>query len=114
MGTARKSLVNLDHADIIRYFNSIVRGVINYYSFADNRSSLGSIVRLMQQSCALTLALKYKLRTMAKAFKKFGTLLKCPDTGTEFYLPGKLTRIRQFGKSVQLTHLFCQSRRIGI
>lgn len=34
------NLVNLDHADILRYYNSVIRGVHNYYDFVGNRSSL--------------------------------------------------------------------------
>lgn len=105
LATARKGLVNLDHADIIMLYNAVILGIVNYYSFADNRSSLGSVVRLLQQSCALTLALKYKLRTAKKAFKKFGTLLKCPHTGKALSLPETLSRIRLFKTEVQKSHL---------
>jgi len=66
-------MTNLDHADIIAYYNAVVRGILTYYSFADNRSRLGSIIRYLHMSCARTMALKYKLRFMAKAYKKFGS-----------------------------------------
>jgi len=105
MGTARKSLVNLDHADIIMYFNAIINGLINYYSFADNRCSLGSIARLLRESCALTLALKYKFRTQAKAFKRFGKELSCPLTDKSLKIPSSLPRIRDFRPGTQLDHL---------
>jgi len=35
-GKFQGNLINLDHADIIRRFNSIIRGIYNYYSFVDN------------------------------------------------------------------------------
>ena len=35
-------LINMDHADILGFYSAIVRGVLNYYSFADNHKSLGS------------------------------------------------------------------------
>jgi len=35
-------LINMDHADILDFYNSKVRGVLNYYSFVDNHKSLGS------------------------------------------------------------------------
>jgi len=35
-GTFQGNLINLEHADIIRRFNSIIRGIYNYYSFVDN------------------------------------------------------------------------------
>jgi group II intron reverse transcriptase/maturase len=72
-------LINLDHADIIRFYNQIIRGILDYYSFSDNKKSLGSFVHGLKHSCALTLALKLKLRHRSKVFKKFGKTLKCPD-----------------------------------
>lgn len=38
--TAVKALVNLDHADILAFFNNKIRGLLNYYSFAGNFSRL--------------------------------------------------------------------------
>jgi len=34
------SLMNLDHADIILYYNSVIRGIHNYYDFVGNRNNL--------------------------------------------------------------------------
>ena len=90
-------LINLDHADIIRYFNSVIRGNLNYYSFANNRKSLGSFIHGLKWSCARTLALKYKLRFASKVFRKFGSKLKCPDTGLELAIPKTFKAIKIFG-----------------
>lgn len=98
-----KRLQNLDHADIIAYYNAVVRGIVNYYSFADNRSSLGSIVRWLHMSCARTLALKYKLRFMAKAYKQFGKLLTCPQKNVSLYKPDTIYRVREFNTRKALT-----------
>jgi hypothetical protein len=43
--------MNLDHADIIKYYNAVVRGIINYYSFVDNIARLSSIVGYLKLSC---------------------------------------------------------------
>jgi len=94
--TAIKRMVNMDHADIVNYYNMVVRGILNFYSHVDNRSSLGSIVRYLHISCTLTLALKYKLRRMTRAYKKFKKELGCPETGTKLYKPETLMRIRKF------------------
>ncbi len=104
LAKALTRLVNFDHTDIIGYFNAIVRGILNYYPFADNRRNLGSIVRFLHMSCARTLALKYKMRFVAKAYKKFGSLLACPNTGVGLFKPKTLKRIRQFdlGKPMNL------------
>ena len=105
LATARKSLVNLDHADILGYYNSVINGILNYYTFADNRSSLGSIYRILKDSCALTLALKYKLRTMGKTYAKFKRYLACPITDKTLVHPTTLKRSRLFQVDTQMTHL---------
>lgn len=35
-GTSLTRIQNQDHADILRYYNAVIRGLVNYYSFADN------------------------------------------------------------------------------
>jgi hypothetical protein len=87
MPTGLKRIQNWSHADILAYYNAVVRGIVNYYSFADNRSSLGSVVRTLHISCARTLALKYKLRFISKAYKTFGPLLMCPETQYKLFKP---------------------------
>ena len=79
--TARSDLTPWSHADILEFYNQKVRGTINYYSFASNRSSLNQIVHVLHMSCALTLALKYKLKTASRTFYRFGKCLACPATG---------------------------------
>lgn len=34
------NLINMDHGDIIRYYNSVIRGISNYYDFVGNRNAL--------------------------------------------------------------------------
>lgn len=72
----KQGLSQLSHPQILNYFNSRIRGVLNYYSCVHNRNSLWAIVRLLRYSCALCLAKKFKLKTLAKTFKKFGPELK--------------------------------------
>jgi len=43
-GTANNALINLSHADIIAFYNSKVRGLYNYYSFAGNRKRLKLVI----------------------------------------------------------------------
>ena len=89
-------LINLEHADIVQYFNSIINGILNYYSFANNFKSLGTIVHLLKHSCALTLALKLRLRHRAKVFKKFGTHLECPISKKKLHIPKTFKAKKQF------------------
>jgi hypothetical protein len=72
----KSNCIPLTHPQILNYFNSRIRGILNYYSCVHNRNELWSIVRFLNYSCALTLARKFKLKTLAKTFKKFGRDLK--------------------------------------
>lgn len=40
IGTAKNALINLEHADILAFYNSKMRGILSFYSFAGNRSGL--------------------------------------------------------------------------
>nr|YP_009040933.1 hypothetical protein GU34_p10 [Pyropia kanakaensis]AIB08211.1 hypothetical protein [Pyropia kanakaensis] len=82
-------LINMDHADILDFYNSIVKRVVDYYFFVDNYKSLGAWIYCMRLSCARTLALKYKLRSVVKLFKKFGSNLACPNTHKKFIFTHK-------------------------
>lgn len=97
-------MVNWDHGDILRYYNAIVRGYLSAYSFVDNFKSRGTLVHGRKMSCALTLAQKFKLRTAAKTFKKFGRVREEKETGTQFYLPPnfKRTRLFKIGEEISL------------
>lgn len=88
--------MNFDHADIVKYYNAVVRGILNYYSFVDNIARLSAIVEYLRYSCRLTLAKKYKLRTMGATFKKFGKRLACKETKTSFFSPPNYKRTREF------------------
>jgi group II intron reverse transcriptase/maturase len=94
--------INLDHQDILRYYNSVIRGVLNYYSFANNRKSLGSFIHGLKLSCARTLALKYKLRHASKIYRKFGPKLKSPDGSVELYIPSTFKAIKKFSYNVPI------------
>jgi len=94
--TALRRMVNYDHSDILRFFNSKIRGILNYYSFVDNAKSLVSLVHGLKHSCALTLALKFKLRERSKVFKKFGKYLECKETGTKLFIPKTFARTQKF------------------
>jgi group II intron reverse transcriptase/maturase len=100
--TAVRRLVNLDHADIVRYYNHLIHRLISYYSFADNFSRLSNIVHGLKHSCALTLALKYKLRFRSKVFKRFGSFLKEPETKVQIAIPKTFKRMRKFAVSAPI------------
>jgi len=72
----KSNCIPLTHPQILNYYNRIIRGILNYYSCVHNRNELWSIVRFLNYSCALTLARKFKLKTIKKSFAKFGRDLK--------------------------------------
>ena len=64
---------NIDLWNIIDNYLSIQRGILNYYSMANNYGRLAARVHFsLKYSCALTISSKMKLRTMRGAFKKYG------------------------------------------
>lgn len=66
-------LIYLDHQAIILRYNAIINGLLNYYSFVDNLSKFHQIIGyILRHSCAKTLARKFRLKSRARAFKKFG------------------------------------------
>lgn len=95
----RMRRVNREHPDILNYFNSKIRGIRNYYSFAANRSSLSKIVWRRWKSCARTLAKKFKRKTIKKVVDRFGKDLKHEETNIAFEKPSTLTRTNHFAPS---------------
>jgi group II intron reverse transcriptase/maturase len=118
IATSRRDLVNHSHQDILQLYNSITRDILNNNRYlAVNYSSsspssrggatnpgdpggplgVGSrsgVIGLLKMSCALTLALKYKLRTARSTFSQFGPQLRDPDSLLEFTdsLPPKILK----------------------
>nr|YP_010836049.1 hypothetical protein QLP54_mgp17 [Phyllosticta yuccae]WGC90064.1 hypothetical protein [Phyllosticta yuccae] len=66
--------------EIILLYNSVYRGIINYYSFTHNINQLSSWVHfILKTSCAKLLANKLSLGTQSKVYLKFGKNLKGDD-----------------------------------
>lgn len=70
--TKKTSWIHLDIGAIIQKYNYLWNGLLNYYSFAYNRSQLNYVQYLLLHSAACTLMNKLKLSSRAKVFKKFG------------------------------------------
>lgn len=43
-GTYKGNMINLDHVDILRYYNSVMRGIYNYYNFTRNILRVGHVL----------------------------------------------------------------------
>jgi Type II intron maturase len=79
--------VNLDHADILRFYNTRLQDSLNEEAFVDSRRTRKKRVWLVHRSCAHTLVRKYKRTSVHKCFKKFGKRLTCPQTGRQLDHP---------------------------
>lgn len=66
--------------EIILLYNSVCRGITNYYRFAHNFNELSSWTHfILKSSCAKLLAAKLTLGNQKKVFEKFGSNLKGED-----------------------------------
>ena len=114
--SAMKKWIFLDHRNIIHRFNAVIRGYLNYFSFVDNLSVLGSIIKgILLHSCAKTLAQKFRLSSRAKVFKTFGPYLATKDAiPVGLYIPSTFKKTREFqkGKSVSVDPLEALNWRI--
>lgn len=83
--------MGLEHKQIIDRYNAVLRGYLNYYSFAHNYGEMAATTEFtLKQSCAKLLAAKFTLKTMSKVFQKFGPNLQAPTTegnGAQFLKP---------------------------
>jgi hypothetical protein len=73
--SSQKKWLLLDADQLIRLYNSTLRGLLNYYRFVDNFASLSRIQYILRYSLAKTLAHKYR-RTMSAIFRRHGRNLR--------------------------------------
>jgi len=72
---AKTSWINLPLNEIIMRYNSVQRGLTNFYSFADNRARLWLIQFILHHSCAALFKRKLNMTSRAAVFKRFGRTL---------------------------------------
>jgi group II intron reverse transcriptase/maturase len=75
-GKAIGGLQNLDVSDIIGFYNSVFRGIWNYFGFVDNSSSLQKVWWSLQESLAFTLSRKFRLTGIKEIFRRFGNPIR--------------------------------------
>lgn len=74
-GSAYLKISLLEDADIVKRFNAVIRGILNFYSCINHRSDLWKVLSIIRKSCALTLAHKHSMTSAARAYAKFGPIL---------------------------------------
>ena len=66
--------------EIILLYNSVYRGLTNYYRFVHNFNELSSQTHyILKSSCAKLLAAKFTLKSQRRVYEKFGSDLKGDD-----------------------------------
>lgn len=64
-------LTQFNDGEIIRKYSEVMHSLLEYYSPADNFSSVKSLVEYLRKSCILTLAMRHK-KSKAWAYKTYG------------------------------------------
>lgn len=101
--TRKTAWINLDLVTIIKKYNDVWQGLLNYYSFAYNRCQLNYIQYLLHHSLACTFMNKLKLNSRRQVFKKYGKTIQVQnDKGklVAFKLAKNLPRIEKFSNSI--------------
>jgi len=90
--------INTDLWNIIDSYKSIERGILNYYSMANNYGRLAARVHyILKYSCALTTSSKMKLKTLRGAFKRYGKNLTIKVGDESISYPKILYKRRHVG-----------------
>lgn len=76
-GTFKGYWINSYHVEILNYYSSVIRDVYNNFSFVNNTRELAHVVCKLTESCALTLARKFNVKTMRLVYRKWGDDLGC-------------------------------------
>lgn len=63
-------------AEVVKRFNTVIRGIVNYYCGIEHLSALYELWELLRRSCSLTLAHRHKKRTAKAGFHKWSRDLK--------------------------------------
>lgn len=101
--TRKTAWINLDLVTIIKKYNDVWQGLLNYYSFAYNRCQLNYIQYLLHHSLACTFMNKLKLNSRRQVFKKYGKTIQVQNEEgklVSFKLVKNLPRIEKFSNSV--------------
>ena len=101
--TRKTAWINLELFTIVKKYNEVWQGLLNYYSFAYNRCQLNWIQYLLHHSLACTFMNKLKLNSRKQVFKKYGNTIQVRDkNGKEiaFKLKKNLQRIDKFSNNM--------------
>jgi group II intron reverse transcriptase/maturase len=101
--TRKTAWNNLELFTIVKKYNDVWQGLLNYYSFAYNRCQLNWIQYLLHHSLACTFMNKLKLNSRKQVFKKYGNTIQVRDKNGKliaFKLEKNLPRIDKFSNNI--------------
>lgn len=104
--TRKTAWMYLELGELITKYNQIWQGILNFYSFAYNRSQLNLIQYLLLHSAACSIMNKMKIRSRRKVFRKYGGNLTVTynDKKVSFKLQKTLKRINKFSPTQLLPY----------
>lgn len=78
--TKNGRFINHTLYEIIEHYKMVERGILQYYSLANNYGRVAARVHyILKYSCALTIASKMKLKTLKRVFNKYGKDISIRD-----------------------------------
>lgn len=94
-----KRISGFSHFEILDYYNITVFRILEYYKLANNLSDLRQVLRLMKNSCILTLCSRIGLSPRSWR-SHFSGSLRDPITGLEFYTPDSFRPVLYFNNKL--------------
>lgn len=80
IGQPKFSLYVAEPDEMVGLYGSVIRGYLNYYSFADNYKKLASAVfYILRASLCKLIAAKYKLKSVKQVLRKYGKFVKVDE-----------------------------------
>jgi hypothetical protein len=95
-GVHKGAWVNLPIKDMVVRYKAVLNGILNYYSFVDNRSRLNVIYWILLFGLAKTIANKKKMKSMKRVFKKYGKELQFLPESVPFDRPNLDRKPKRF------------------
>lgn len=78
--TRNGRFINHTLYEIIEHYKTVERGILQYYSLANNYGRVAArVYYILKYSCALTIASKMKLKTLRRVFNKYGKNISIKD-----------------------------------
>jgi hypothetical protein len=96
-------LVNFSDVEIIKNYNHIMLELLNWFSGADNFYAVKGVIEALRKSCALTLKLKHRYKSLYKVYTIYGLDIRVSEA--ELYPRLKVLNLKKgFNLAEGLNH----------